>query len=85
MAEDDIVHLIDDPDEEPAEQGPRWKIAISCFARPDAATAVRAMNDGAKPRLTKANAPFFRNTRRDNITGPLEISDCRLQISDSEF
>jgi signal transduction histidine kinase len=28
MAEDDIVHLIDDPDEEPAEQGPRWKIAI---------------------------------------------------------
>jgi signal transduction histidine kinase len=28
MAEDDIVHLIDDPDEEPAEEGPRWKIAI---------------------------------------------------------
>ena len=23
------------------------------------------MNDGAKPRLTNANAPFFRNTRRD--------------------
>jgi signal transduction histidine kinase/CheY-like chemotaxis protein len=28
MAEDDIVHLIDDPDDEPAEPGPRWKIAI---------------------------------------------------------
>jgi signal transduction histidine kinase len=28
MAEDDIIHLIDDPGEEPAEQGPRWKIAV---------------------------------------------------------
>src|SRR5216683_3098396 len=28
MAEDDIVHLIDDPGDEPAEQGPRWKIAV---------------------------------------------------------
>jgi signal transduction histidine kinase/CheY-like chemotaxis protein len=28
MAEDDIIHLIDDPAEEPAEQGPRWKIAV---------------------------------------------------------
>src|SRR5258705_13644122 len=27
MAEDDIVQLIDDPREKPAEQGPRWKIA----------------------------------------------------------
>jgi signal transduction histidine kinase/CheY-like chemotaxis protein len=28
MAEDDIVQLIDDPREKPAEQGPRWKIAV---------------------------------------------------------
>jgi signal transduction histidine kinase len=28
MAEDDIIHLIDDPGEEPAEPGPRWKIAV---------------------------------------------------------
>src|SRR5712692_7403921 len=29
MADDDIVHLIDDPgDEPPPEQGPRWKIAV---------------------------------------------------------
>jgi len=28
MADDDIVHLIDDPGDEPAEQGPRWKIAV---------------------------------------------------------
>src|SRR6516165_12168993 len=47
---------------------PRWKIAMSCFARPlPCAYAVRARNDGAKPRLTRANAPFFRKTRRDVI------------------
>src|SRR5499433_560309 len=28
MAEDDIVHLIDDPRGTPAEQGPRWKVAV---------------------------------------------------------
>src|SRR6266851_2553780 len=28
MAEDDTVHLIDDPGDEPPEQGPRWKIAV---------------------------------------------------------
>src|SRR6516162_6591116 len=28
MAEDDIVHLIDDPGDRPPDQGPRWKIAI---------------------------------------------------------
>jgi signal transduction histidine kinase/CheY-like chemotaxis protein len=28
MAKDDIVQLIDDPREKPAEQGPRWKIAV---------------------------------------------------------
>jgi len=28
MAEDDIVQLIDDPREQPAEHGPRWKIAV---------------------------------------------------------
>ena len=28
MAEDDIVQLIDDPRERPAEHGPRWKIAV---------------------------------------------------------
>src|SRR6266508_3237130 len=28
MAEDDIVHLIDDPGDRPPEQGPRWKIAV---------------------------------------------------------
>src|SRR6478752_5372969 len=28
MAEDDIVQLIDDPGDEPPEQGPRWKIAV---------------------------------------------------------
>src|SRR2546423_1649889 len=28
MGEDDIVQLIDDPREKPAEQGPRWKIAV---------------------------------------------------------
>src|SRR2546422_1822264 len=48
---------------------PRWKIAISSFARAERpwANAVRARNDGAKPRLTTANAPFLRNTRRDVI------------------
>src|SRR6266851_1077572 len=42
---------------------------MSCFDRPDlpAANAVRARNDGAKPRLTNANAPFFRKTLRDCI------------------
>src|SRR5882724_13096756 len=28
MAEDDIVHLIDDPGDQVPEQGPRWKIAV---------------------------------------------------------
>src|SRR5499426_551774 len=28
MAEDDIVHLIDDPGDRPPEQGPRWKVAV---------------------------------------------------------
>src|SRR5712671_2453852 len=28
MAEDDIVHLIDDPGDEPPEEGPRWKVAV---------------------------------------------------------
>ena len=28
MAEDDIVHLIDDPSDRPPEQGPRWRIAV---------------------------------------------------------
>src|SRR3954453_23933950 len=28
MAEDDIVQLIDEPREKPAEQGPRWRIAV---------------------------------------------------------
>ena len=28
MADDDIVHLIEDPGEKPAEGGPRWKIAV---------------------------------------------------------
>jgi signal transduction histidine kinase/CheY-like chemotaxis protein len=28
MAEDDIVHLIDDPSDQVPEQGPRWKIAV---------------------------------------------------------
>ncbi len=28
MAEDDIIHLIDDPGDEPPELGPRWKIAV---------------------------------------------------------
>src|ERR1700745_2885628 len=28
MAEDDIVHLIDDPGDRTPEQGPRWKIAV---------------------------------------------------------
>ena len=28
MAEDDIVHLIDDPGDRPPEHGPRWKIAV---------------------------------------------------------
>src|SRR5262247_3265344 len=28
MAEDDIVHLIDDPGDRPPDQGPRWKIAV---------------------------------------------------------
>ena len=40
---------------------------MSCFDRrvAPAANAVRARNDGAKPRLTSANAPFFRKTRRE--------------------
>src|SRR6267142_4151060 len=28
MADDDIVHLIEGPGDEPPEQGPRWKIAV---------------------------------------------------------
>src|SRR5215813_167608 len=28
MAEDDIVHLIDDPGDRPPDEGPRWKIAV---------------------------------------------------------
>jgi hypothetical protein len=28
MADDDIVHLIEDPGYEPVEHGPRWKIAV---------------------------------------------------------
>src|SRR6266702_1673295 len=28
MAEDDIVQLIEDPGDKPAEQGPRWKVAV---------------------------------------------------------
>jgi signal transduction histidine kinase len=28
MAEDDIVHLIEDPGDKPPDQGPRWKIAV---------------------------------------------------------
>jgi len=28
MAEDDIVHLIDDPSDQVPEQGPRWKVAV---------------------------------------------------------
>jgi hypothetical protein len=28
MADDDIVQLIEDPGERPAEPGPRWKIAV---------------------------------------------------------
>src|SRR5438132_6448361 len=28
MAEDDIVHLIDDPGDRTPEQGPRWKVAV---------------------------------------------------------
>jgi hypothetical protein len=61
--------------------------AISCFDRPDAATAVRAMNDGAKPRLTNANAPFSRKTRRDTISNPsrFQIVDFGFQIAKSEF
>src|SRR5437899_2976601 len=42
---------------------------MSCFARPrgPCAYAVRARNDGAKPRLTSANAPSLRKARRENI------------------
>src|SRR5450631_3729833 len=64
---------------------PRWKIAISCLERPDAATAVRAMNDGAKPRLTNANAPFFRNTLRDNICISLATPERLALLSSLEF
>ncbi len=44
-------------------------MAISSFGRPDApaANAVRARNDGAKPRLTNAKAPCFKKIRRDCI------------------
>src|SRR5262252_11207921 len=40
---------------------------MSCRARVvrPCAYAVRATKDGAKPRLTRANAPFLRNTLRD--------------------
>jgi hypothetical protein len=43
---------------------PRWKIATSTFLRAWAACAVRAMNTGAKPRLTIARLPFLRKMRR---------------------
>src|SRR4051812_47471465 len=47
-------------------------MAISRFAlRPDAvACAVRARNAGANPRLTRVNAPSFRNTRREIMSAP---------------
>ncbi len=47
---------------------PRWKIATRIFWRASAACAVRAMNAGANPRLTRARLPFLRKTRRFIIT-----------------
>src|SRR5438045_1928896 len=61
-------------------------MAMSCFDRPAAALAVRAMNDGAKPRLTNANAPFLTNTRRDIMRGvslESEIRNLKSEISPS--
>ena len=43
---------------------PRWKIATRIFCRACAACAARAMNAGAKPRLTSARLPFLRKMRR---------------------
>src|SRR5436190_21299841 len=44
---------------------PRWKIVTSTLRRGSTAATVRAMNCGAKPRLTNARPPFFRKMRRE--------------------
>src|SRR5712691_11236330 len=43
---------------------------MSCLARAErpCANAVRARNDGAKPTLTRANAPFLRKILREIIS-----------------
>src|SRR5580765_8931561 len=61
---------------------PRWKIAMSRFARaaPPAANAVRARNEGANPRLTRANAPFLTKTLREvMISSKLQAASCKLK------
>jgi hypothetical protein len=47
--------------------GAKRALRMGCFARADRPWeyAVRVRNDGAKPRLTRANAPFFMKTLRD--------------------
>ena len=57
MAEDDIVHLIDDPSDEPPEQGPRWKIAVI--------DDEPAVHDGT--RFALARLPFERAGTRDPL------------------
>src|SRR5204862_7491169 len=53
---------------------------MSCFERPVAASAVRERNDGAKPRLTNANAPFFRKSLRETM-----ISSLGFRLSPAGF
>jgi hypothetical protein len=46
---------------------------MSCYPRAERfwAHAVRVRNAGAKPTLTSANAPFFKNTRREIMMASL--------------
>src|SRR5262245_7015717 len=58
---------------------------MSCLARRPvpAANAVRARNDGAKPSVTSAKAPFFRNTRLE-VMGPARSALLKLWRSQRE-
>src|SRR5438093_5983610 len=58
-------------------------MAINCLRRVALAdaNAVRARNDGAKPRLTSANAPSLRKTLRETILNSLHQRRTRRRIN----
>ena len=64
---------------------PRWKIAISCFARGARPQTRYAPGTKARnPRLTRANAPFFRKIRREFIRPSESVSESQSAISESD-